>query len=76
MSELTRLTLAEAREGLKAKSFTARELTDAFLVAVDAAKAEHRVLVSYASNGLAAEPEHLILSSSRHSSLLPTAQAV
>ncbi|MCB1512754.1 MAG: Asp-tRNA(Asn)/Glu-tRNA(Gln) amidotransferase subunit GatA, partial [Hyphomicrobiaceae bacterium] len=37
MSELTRLTLAEAREGLKAKSFTARELTDAFLVAVDAA---------------------------------------
>ena len=31
MTELTRLTLAEARDGLKAKGFTAVELTEAHL---------------------------------------------
>ena len=37
MSELTRLTLAEARDGLKSKSFTATELADAHIAAVEAA---------------------------------------
>ena len=37
MTDLTRLTLAEAREGLKAKSFTAKELTQAFVDAIEAA---------------------------------------
>ncbi|HEX5600415.1 MAG TPA: Asp-tRNA(Asn)/Glu-tRNA(Gln) amidotransferase subunit GatA [Hyphomicrobiaceae bacterium] len=36
MSELTKLTLAEAREGLKSKSFTAKELTQAFIDAIEA----------------------------------------
>ncbi|MEL7048711.1 MAG: Asp-tRNA(Asn)/Glu-tRNA(Gln) amidotransferase subunit GatA [Pseudomonadota bacterium] len=35
-SELTRLTLAAARDGLVAKEFTSTELTDAFLGAIDA----------------------------------------
>jgi aspartyl-tRNA(Asn)/glutamyl-tRNA(Gln) amidotransferase subunit A len=43
MSDLTSLTLAEARDGLVAKSFTARELTDAHLGAMEAA----RVLNAY-----------------------------
>ncbi|MDR3441338.1 Asp-tRNA(Asn)/Glu-tRNA(Gln) amidotransferase subunit GatA [Telmatospirillum sp.] len=38
MSELTKLTMAEAREGLKAKRFTAVELTKAHLAAVGAAR--------------------------------------
>ncbi len=37
MSDLTRLTISEARAGLAAKEFTARELTDAYLGAIDAA---------------------------------------
>ncbi|HUS98083.1 MAG TPA: amidase family protein, partial [Hyphomicrobiaceae bacterium] len=36
MTELTRLTLAQARSGLSEKKFTATELTDAFLDAVEA----------------------------------------
>lgn len=36
MSELTRLTLAEARKGLLAKRFSAGELTRAFLAAIEA----------------------------------------
>ncbi|RJF78831.1 Asp-tRNA(Asn)/Glu-tRNA(Gln) amidotransferase subunit GatA [Rhodopseudomonas palustris] len=43
MTDLTSLTLAEAREGLAAKSFTAVELTDAHLNAIEAA----RVLNAY-----------------------------
>src|ERR1700749_371605 len=38
MTDLTSLTLAEARDGLKAKSFTSRELTDAHLAAMEAAR--------------------------------------
>src|ERR1700755_252286 len=38
MSELTSLTLAEARDGLAKKSFTALELTDAHLKAMEAAR--------------------------------------
>ncbi len=37
MTDLTRLTLAEARDGLKAKSFSSAELTEAHLAAIDAA---------------------------------------
>ena len=37
MTELTSLTIAEAREKLKAKDFSAVELTDAYLSAIDAA---------------------------------------
>jgi aspartyl-tRNA(Asn)/glutamyl-tRNA(Gln) amidotransferase subunit A len=39
MTDLTSLTLAEAREGLARKSFTSLELTDAHLAAVEAARA-------------------------------------
>ncbi|KIZ39188.1 MULTISPECIES: Asp-tRNA(Asn)/Glu-tRNA(Gln) amidotransferase subunit GatA [Rhodopseudomonas] len=38
MTDLTSLTLAEARDGLAAKSFTALELTDAHLAAIEAAR--------------------------------------
>ncbi|MGC4025815.1 MAG: Asp-tRNA(Asn)/Glu-tRNA(Gln) amidotransferase subunit GatA [Mesorhizobium sp.] len=37
MTELTKLTIAEAREKLKAREFSATELTDAYLSAIDAA---------------------------------------
>ena len=37
MSSLTSLTLAEARDGLAAKKFSALELTDAFLATIEAA---------------------------------------
>lgn len=37
MSELTGLTLAEARDGLKAKTFSATELTKAHIQAIEAA---------------------------------------
>jgi aspartyl-tRNA(Asn)/glutamyl-tRNA(Gln) amidotransferase subunit A len=43
MTDLTSLTIAEARAGLANKSFTARELTDAHLAAMEAA----RVLNAY-----------------------------
>ncbi|NEW88495.1 Asp-tRNA(Asn)/Glu-tRNA(Gln) amidotransferase subunit GatA [Rhodopseudomonas sp. WA056] len=39
MTDLTSLTLAEARDGLANKSFTALELTDAHLAAIEAARA-------------------------------------
>src|SRR6195952_4273517 len=39
MTDLTSLTLAEARAGLAKKSFTSLELTDAHLTAIDAARA-------------------------------------
>ena len=39
MTDLTSLTLAEAREGLARKTFTSLELTDAHLQAVEAARA-------------------------------------
>ncbi len=37
MTDLTKLTLAEARDGLAAKKFSATELTEAFVKAIDAA---------------------------------------
>ncbi len=39
MTDLTSLTLAEARTGLASKSFTSLELTDAHLEAIEAARA-------------------------------------
>src|SRR5205085_7044923 len=39
MTDLTSLTLAEARDGLAKKSFTSLELTDAHLDAIEAARA-------------------------------------
>lgn len=39
MTDLTRITLAEARDGLKARTFSATELTQAHLDAIDAAQA-------------------------------------
>ncbi len=39
MTDLTRITLAQARDGLKARSFSATELTQAHLDAIEAAKA-------------------------------------
>ena len=39
MSDLTKLTIAEARDGLKKKSFSAAELTEAHLAAVEKARA-------------------------------------
>ncbi|MEN5083512.1 Asp-tRNA(Asn)/Glu-tRNA(Gln) amidotransferase subunit GatA [Bosea sp. TWI1241] len=38
MTDLTRLTLTEARDGLKAKQFTATELAKAYIAAVEAAR--------------------------------------
>ncbi|MGQ2908496.1 MAG: Asp-tRNA(Asn)/Glu-tRNA(Gln) amidotransferase subunit GatA [Aliihoeflea sp.] len=40
MTDLTRLTIAEARTKLRAKEFTSAELTDAYLGAIDAANGE------------------------------------
>ena len=39
MTDLTKLTLAEARDGLKAKKFSATELTDAFITAIEKSNA-------------------------------------
>ncbi|MFL6815906.1 MAG: Asp-tRNA(Asn)/Glu-tRNA(Gln) amidotransferase subunit GatA, partial [Bradyrhizobium sp.] len=39
MTDLTSLTLAEARDGLAKKSFTSLELTNAHLEAIQAARA-------------------------------------
>src|SRR5712671_7079587 len=39
MTDLTSLTLSEARDGLAAKSFTSLELTDAHIAAIEAARA-------------------------------------
>ena len=38
MTDLTSMTIAEAREGLASKSFTSLELTDAHLAAIEAAR--------------------------------------
>ncbi|MEJ8573390.1 Asp-tRNA(Asn)/Glu-tRNA(Gln) amidotransferase subunit GatA [Microbaculum marinum] len=38
MTDLTRLTISEARDGLKGRTFSAVELTDAYLAAIEAAR--------------------------------------
>ena len=40
MSELTSLTIAEAREKLRAREITATELTEAYISAIDAANGQ------------------------------------
>src|ERR1700753_2665225 len=45
MTDLTSLTIAEAREGLAKKSFTSLELTDAHLKAIEAARALNAFLL-------------------------------
>lgn len=46
MTDLTRLTIAEAREKLRAKAFSASELTDAYLSAIDAANEKFNAYVT------------------------------
>jgi aspartyl-tRNA(Asn)/glutamyl-tRNA(Gln) amidotransferase subunit A len=46
MTDLTRLTIADARKGLDARDFTALELTDAYLAAIDAANATFNAYVA------------------------------
>ena len=46
MSELTRLTIAEARKKLLAKEISAVELTDAYLDAIDAANPQFNAYVT------------------------------
>ncbi len=53
MTDLTRLTLAEAREGLAAKSFSAVELTQAFVDAVARAKSLNAYIVETPEKALA-----------------------
>lgn len=53
MTDLTKLTLAEARNGLVAKKFSATELTQAFIKAIDAANAHLNAYVL-------ATPEHAL----------------
>ena len=45
MTDLTKLTLAEARDGLRAKSFSSVELTEAFIAAIEAANAHLNAFV-------------------------------
>ncbi|MCG6858714.1 MAG: Asp-tRNA(Asn)/Glu-tRNA(Gln) amidotransferase subunit GatA [Salaquimonas sp.] len=45
MSDLTKFTIAEAREKLKGGEFTASELTEAYLTAIDAANASFNAYV-------------------------------
>ncbi len=40
MTDLTKLTMAQARDGLRGKQFKATELTDAYLAAIEAANAK------------------------------------
>ena len=46
LTDLTRLSLAAARDGLKAKDFTSLELTDAYLKAIDAANSKLNAYVA------------------------------
>ncbi len=53
MTELTHLTLAEARDGLKAKRFSATELTKAHIVAVEKARALNAYVLETPEKALA-----------------------
>ncbi len=46
MTDLTRLTISQAREKLRAKEITAAELTDAYLAAIDAANPQLNAYVT------------------------------
>jgi aspartyl-tRNA(Asn)/glutamyl-tRNA(Gln) amidotransferase subunit A len=67
MTELTRLTLAEARDGLKAKTFSAVELTQAHVDRVAAA----RTLNAYVLE----TPEHALAAASRSDAKLQAGDA-
>ena len=47
MSELTALTIAEARDKLKAKAFTATELTEAYIAAIESANDKLNAYVAF-----------------------------
>ena len=53
LSDLTSLTLAEARDGLKAKRFSSRELTEAHLQAMERAKGLNAYIVETPEQALA-----------------------
>jgi aspartyl-tRNA(Asn)/glutamyl-tRNA(Gln) amidotransferase subunit A len=53
VTELNELTLAEARDGLKAKTFSARELTQAHITAVEKARALNAYLLETPERALA-----------------------
>lgn len=53
MSELNELTLAEARDGLKAKRFSARELTQVHIAAVEKARALNAFILETPERALA-----------------------
>ena len=53
MSELTRLTMAEARDGLAARHFSARELTEAHVTAVEQARALNAIITETPERALA-----------------------
>ena len=54
MTELTHLTLAQMRDGLRAKSFSAKELAQAHVAAVEAARPLNAFLVETPEHALAA----------------------
>ncbi|MCA8903085.1 MAG: Asp-tRNA(Asn)/Glu-tRNA(Gln) amidotransferase subunit GatA, partial [Hyphomonas sp.] len=53
MSDLTNLTLANALDGLKAKSFSSREITEAFLGAMEKARVLNAYVVETPEKALA-----------------------
>ena len=50
MTDLTALTIAEIREGLAARHFSAVELTEAYLKAIEKARALNAFIVETPSN--------------------------
>jgi aspartyl-tRNA(Asn)/glutamyl-tRNA(Gln) amidotransferase subunit A len=57
MSSLTALTLAEARDGLRAKKFSARELAEAHLAAIEKARALNAFVLETPEKALAMAAE-------------------
>jgi aspartyl-tRNA(Asn)/glutamyl-tRNA(Gln) amidotransferase subunit A len=55
LTDLTRLTLAAARDGLKAKSFTSAELTGAYLKAIEAANPKLNAYVAVTADAAVAQ---------------------
>ena len=53
MTELTHLTIAEARDGLKAKTFSATELTQAHVDAIEKARALNAYVLETPEKALA-----------------------
>ena len=67
VTDLTKLTLAEAREGLRRKQFSATELTQAFL---DAIEAGNKSLNAY----VLPTPEHALAQAKASDARLPRAR--